>query len=206
MNKRYEPKLLTTDAAITLADLHMVFRDLTHVKDCCDLILALPIEKYWTTTSTALHDSIAIRYRRCFKVGGSKRRYLPPDLPSLVSTEGRKIHEDVLAVASSHIAHSVNAFELQGTVVHVAVQDGKVFRSGIGGTGLMTIGLGVDLTAFSAHLVQLEKDVLDLIEQHQKIVSDELAAMSDEEITALRDGFPPNQRTVKLKSARDWPL
>jgi hypothetical protein len=117
-----------------LADMAGVRWDLNWCAEVCAL---LDSRQYWkklpgVEVIEALHDTLFIRYARCFK-GGVRTAFRIPnawiaDLPATL----RDWHHHAIAVRDKHVAHSVNDYE---TNTPVAVlrrkKDGELLVRGI---------------------------------------------------------------------------
>jgi hypothetical protein len=205
MPKTWEPKLLQSQAANDRADLETILQDLEHVMGCCELLLHRGTHPLTDLEAKALIDSVVIRYRRCF-TGGQRARLDPKTLPSL---RGALIarHDFFWNLANKHIAHSVNGFELNASVIHVAEDgNGQLLRGGLGSRGSATLELSLDDIHQFCDLVQ--DLVTDVTAHHislSKEVELDVEAMSDEEVRALPEGYPPCEAKIDVSRHRQWP-
>lgn len=201
MSNTFSPKLLTSRTANELADLRLIQEDLRHVQDCCSQLLN---EQHCMLTSTkgkALLDSLAVRYRRCFNSGVRT----PLKLGSLdITTDEQTLHDFFYAIVDKHIAHSVNNFELNGTTVYIAIKsDGNIVRSALGANGAKTVNLSLhDVKRFKSYVISLLQKIELLNKKYSEIVSSEVAAMTDEELKKLPDGFAILDRDLDVKETR----
>lgn len=203
MPKSFIPKLLTSETANKLADLRLIQEDLQHVRECCALILK---EQHCILTSTkgrAFLDSLVIRYRRCFASG--IRTKLKLELLTL-DEDQLELHNFFYGIAGKHIAHAVNNFELNGTTIHIAVdEDGNIVRGGLGNQGFRTLNLSMQkIDSFEIYLEALLEKVKEFIQISTEAINAEVAAMTDDELQNLPEGFAPCDHTDVTKS-RKWP-
>ena len=184
------PKLITSEAAKKKAALELVYKDLKYVNDCCLLLLG----KDWTDRdiqARALFEFALIRYRRCFMSGVRKR----VDVEGIFSSPTQKwAHGYVVDLASKHIAHSVNVFEQNGTILWVGVNDtgvvdykspGSLGRETFAGTKNFVILLQ-SLTRRVSRYVETE------IEKASSIIHEEISRMDDQQILELPEGYRRN--------------
>jgi hypothetical protein len=205
MPKTYSPRLLQTEAANRRADLELIIRDLEHILQCCDLMLSKHQHPILNFEAAALLDSIAIRYRRCF--GSGVRTSLDPaEMPSLQG-DATERHEFFWDLANKHVAHSVNGFEMNATVVYVAEDEvGNVSKGGLGSQGSATLELSLhDIRRFGNHVESLLANIRAEHELFTQQVNVEVDAMSEQQLRGLPDGFVPFEPRLNVKGRRQWP-
>jgi hypothetical protein len=125
-------KALISVNAVRAAELSSIQEDLFHVNRCCALLHEKALTDGWATDVVALFDSIGIRYRRCFTKNSVRK---PLNVDDLRCMKGHALerHNYVLAVTDTHIAHSVNGFELYFTPIYLAPnEDGSFERTYVG--------------------------------------------------------------------------
>ena len=104
---------ITGTEAELLADLGAVTQDIKFVMGCCQRLLTLlaaPEDN--GVLVQALFTAALVTYARCFN-GGKRSALKVKDLAKLgLDGDVRGFHEQLLAMRSKHIAHSVNPFEM----------------------------------------------------------------------------------------------
>ena len=205
MPKTWRPKLLQSNAANHRADLETTIDDLEHVVGCCDLILNKGQHPIENLEAAALLDSLAIRYRRCFK--GGIRQGLDPKALDSIKGPAFALHTFFWFLASKHIAHSVNGFQLNASTIHIAEDKaGKIHRGGIGSQGGRTLELCLlDIQRFGALVQKLIDEVKTVHVARTKEVQLETELMSEAELRALPDGFAPLDGQMSVIQSREWP-
>jgi hypothetical protein len=204
MPRSFSPRLISSGAAKSRADLSLAKQDLEHVAACCTEILERGQHPMMDTTSRALLDSAVVRYGRCFNRG--KRTRLDKVVKQLAD-EHVRMHEFVMSLRDKHIAHSVNEFEMAGSQIYVAVlENGELVRGGLGIGGSSTLGLSMDdVESFEALARMVSDRVKDWAKRLDVVVAEEIGAMTDDQILALPEGFPPIERAQDVKATRTWP-
>lgn len=203
--KTHFPKLLLSDSAKKKADLFLIQKDLEHTRKCCDLIVKKGIDPILETEARALLDSALIRYRRCF--GKGKRAKINLDFIDSLGGDAVDLHNFCKNLADKHIAHPVNAFELYGIVLYVAInKEGKITHRSLGGQGFHTLEFNLsDIENFQILVTALIDKITNQINHIDEFLNDEIAAMTDEEILNLPDGFPPSDSSIDVTKPKNWP-
>ena len=205
--KTFSPRLLVSNEANAAASYRLISRDLEHIIACCDRLLetAPPLNPF-KHDIRALICSALIAYRRCFNTGF--RSNLNQHSVSELGAEYSEIHGFLIDLADKHLAHSVNEFEQCGITIHVAkTEDGTVHRSGIGSQISFTYEMSLKdvLRLRDLASLLLEQKINPCIEELQSRIKDHVGAMSDDEIWALPEGFPPELARANVGKARVWP-
>jgi hypothetical protein len=118
-----------------------------------------------------------------------------------------ELHAHILSLRDKHVAHSDSELEAAGSQIYVAIaEDGSLVRSGLGVGGQMSLGLSLmDLERFGDLAETLVKLVREWGQTLDKVVASEVEAMTDEELRALPDGFPPLGVNLDVNAPRTWP-
>jgi hypothetical protein len=214
----WKPKLLTSPEARERADLELVRKDLLYAKATFARLaqnphgvikLGLMRSPADDPTAAAWVEFVAasLAYRSCFKSGVRVR--LEADLlPAVWTPDQLSLHEALLDIVDKHIAHSVNGMELLGTTLEVAIDDtGKVHRGSIGwrGAGIGAFG-PVGFDALAMMVETLVGKVVDVrVALLERALKAQVEAMTDEEVLALPDGFPPTIEIPDFRRPRTWP-
>lgn len=192
--------LLTSRTAQQYADIDFLKRDLEHVVICCNFMLqAGAPPNISDSLHIALMDSALVRYRRCFNSGG---RQNIDHLVKKVSDESRAMHRRLMEIANLNIAHSINNFEENYTILWVNLDANPIERSSRGTHGMRTTGLSLkDFDEMRA----LALNFIDLIQgwkqKLEKLLTAEIEKMTDDEIRSQPNGALLH-RTPEASSTR----
>jgi hypothetical protein len=206
MPTTYTPRLLQSAAANENADLHLIELELIYVLRCCEKLLERNEYLGASVESSALLDSIAIRYRRCFNSGVRAR--LSSYSLACIQADDEGLHNFFLHFADKHVAHSVNGFEGYASAIQVGIDqgDGTIRRGGMAGQGYFAVPLSLaKISSFAELLRKLIPEVQVVHSNVTDRVQGEVDAMTDEELLALPEVIPPLEHPIPVDERRRWP-
>jgi len=120
-----------------LADLGAIHQDIMFVMNCCRRMLEmLPHDDHDGVVFQALFTAALITYARCFN-GGHRSGLQVKDVTKLgLEGDPRGFHEQIMAMRSKHVAHSVNPFEMVTVGAILSPIDAELRR--VEGIGTLT--------------------------------------------------------------------
>lgn len=205
-------KLLAFPEGVRIADLESIEHDLNVASECFAKIIEGGKSPLRPTTFSGIKDGEMswplfvtglITYRRCFNPGVRNRITLN-DLEKILTEPQLQLHKNMIDVADRHIAHQVNAQDMYGVTIFVSFDENDKMRRG--SLGRMGHGSGsFALAHFAMMIAVIEIIRLNFISAEKRISEAELTHrlfhMSDKEIEALPQGYPP--QSAKRVSFRD---
>jgi hypothetical protein len=175
--------VISTPTAKRHADLFLIGNDLRQVIYCCDRLLEEGLDL--SGQGRALLDSAIIRYRRCFTSGVRTKL---TDLVSSFTPNEQSLHDLVFTMANMHVAHSINDYEQAVTTIHIAQENGKLIRGGIGAaSSLMAEFTGVQIATLKAMAIKLMDSARALGKALETELIAHVAQLSDDELLAADD-------------------
>lgn len=162
-----------------IADLHSIIADLDFARECAHAYAAPADEHREELKMRALWSAGIISYRRAFGSGRAllvdqgRRPRLDTQLVALLADEQRTVHEQVMEMASKHVAHRVGEHE---QAAGVAVLEPHPSPRRVVGVGLLR-----------AHMIGPPCEVAQTLSQICTLFMTELQTLADAKSDSLTE-------------------